>query len=105
VDSEGQRIRKFTPVPKFLKGGSILMKKIFAIFIAMLFVASLSFAVVGCKKAEEPATPANATDVKDAAKEAAIDVKDATKEAAIDVKDATKKAVTDVKDAAKKDTK
>jgi hypothetical protein len=35
------------------------MKKIFAIFVAMLFVASLSFAVVGCKKAEEPA-PAEA---------------------------------------------
>jgi len=30
------------------------MKKIIAIFVAMLFVASLSFAVVGCKKAEEP---------------------------------------------------
>jgi hypothetical protein len=29
------------------------MKKIFAIFISMLFVASLSLAVVGCKKAEE----------------------------------------------------
>ena len=88
------------------------MKKIFAIFIAMLFVASLSFAVAGCKKADETATPANATtvketatDVKDAAKEAATDVKDATKEAATDVKDATKKAATDVKDAAKKDTK
>jgi len=31
------------------------MKKIFAIFVAMLFVASLSLAVVGCKKAEETA--------------------------------------------------
>ncbi|MGD0279324.1 MAG: hypothetical protein ABSC11_08450 [Smithella sp.] len=31
------------------------MKKLFAIFVAMLLVASLSFAVVGCKKAEEPA--------------------------------------------------
>ena len=38
------------------------MKKIFAIFVAMLFVASLSFAVVGCKKAEEPA-PAEAPKV------------------------------------------
>ena len=38
------------------------MKKIFAIFIAMLFVASLSLAVVGCKKAEEPA-PAEAPKV------------------------------------------
>ena len=40
---------------KSLKGGLPLMKKIFAIFVAMLFVASLSFAVIGCKKAEEPA--------------------------------------------------
>jgi hypothetical protein len=38
------------------------MKKIFAIIIAMLFVASLSFAVVGCKKAEETA-PAEAPKV------------------------------------------
>ena len=38
------------------------MKKIFAIFISMLFVASLSLAVVGCKKAEEPA-PAEAPKV------------------------------------------
>ena len=37
------------------------MKKIFAIFVAMLFVASLTFAVVGCKK-EEPA-PAEAPKV------------------------------------------
>ena len=38
------------------------MKKIFAIFVAMIFVASSSFAVVGCKKAEEPA-PAEAPQV------------------------------------------
>lgn len=38
------------------------MKKIFAIFVAMLFVASLSLAVVGCKKAEETA-PAEAPKV------------------------------------------
>jgi hypothetical protein len=38
------------------------MKKIFANFISMLFVASLSLAVVGCKKAEEPA-PAEAPKV------------------------------------------
>ena len=72
------------------------MKKIFTILFAMLFVASLSFAVVGCKKSEETATTV---------KEAATDVKDATKEAAIDVKDATKEAATDVKDAAKKAAK
>ena len=40
---------------KSLKGGLRIMKKIFAIFVAMLFVASLSLSVVGCKKAEEPA--------------------------------------------------
>lgn len=63
------------------------MKKIFTIFMVMLFIASLSFAVAGCKKSEETATSANATTVK----EAATDVKDAAKEAAIDVKDAAKK--------------
>jgi energy-converting hydrogenase Eha subunit F len=53
---------------KSLKGGLRIMKKIFAIFVAMLFVASLSISVVGCKKAEEPApvpaveTPAPAPD-------------------------------------------
>jgi hypothetical protein len=40
---------------KSLKGGLRIMKKMFAIFVAMLFVASLSISVVGCKKAEEPA--------------------------------------------------
>jgi len=40
---------------KSLKGGLPIMKKIFAMFVAMLFVASLSLSVVGCKKAEEPA--------------------------------------------------
>lgn len=29
------------------------MKKVFAVIISLLFVAALSFAVVGCKKAEE----------------------------------------------------
>lgn len=38
------------------------MKKIFAIFVAMLFIASLTFTVIGCKKAEEPA-PAEAPKV------------------------------------------
>jgi ABC-type oligopeptide transport system substrate-binding subunit len=38
------------------------MKKILAIFVAMLFVASLSLAVAGCKKAEETA-PAEAPKV------------------------------------------
>jgi hypothetical protein len=38
------------------------MKKIFAIFVAMLFAASLSLAVAGCKKAEETA-PAEAPKV------------------------------------------
>jgi hypothetical protein len=40
---------------KSLKGGLPIMKKIFAIFVAMMLVASLSLSVVGCKKAEEPA--------------------------------------------------
>ena len=40
---------------KSLKGGLPLMKKLFVIFVAMLFVASLSLSVVGCKKAEEAA--------------------------------------------------
>ena len=44
-----------TTLIKSLKGGLRIMKKIFAIFVAMLFVASLSLSVVGCKKAEEPA--------------------------------------------------
>lgn len=52
------------------------MKKIFAIFIAMFFVVSLSFGVVGCKKSEDAATK-----LKDVAKEAATKVKDAAKEA------------------------
>ncbi len=38
------------------------MKKIFAIFVTMLFVASLTFTIVGCKKAEEP-TPTEAPKV------------------------------------------
>mgnify|MGYP006902030180 FL=1 len=46
------------------------MKKIFAILVAMLFVASLSLAVVGCKKAEETA-PAEAPAVEAPAPEAA----------------------------------
>ena len=29
------------------------MKKVFAVIISLFFVAALSFAVVGCKKAEE----------------------------------------------------
>jgi hypothetical protein len=44
------------------------MKKVFAVIFSLLFVAALSFAVVGCKKAEEqkpaetaaPAAPAPA---------------------------------------------
>lgn len=38
------------------------MKKIFAIFVAMLLVASLSLSVVGCKKAEETAPEAPAVE-------------------------------------------
>jgi hypothetical protein len=38
---------------KFAKGGDLMMKKVFAIIISMLFFVTLSMAVVGCKKAEE----------------------------------------------------
>ena len=34
------------------------MKKVMAIFVTMIFVASLSIAVLGCSKKEEPAAPA-----------------------------------------------
>lgn len=34
------------------------MKKVLAIFLSMLLLASLSIAAVGCKKAEEPAVTA-----------------------------------------------
>jgi hypothetical protein len=44
-----------------VKGGYALMKKIFAILISVLFFASLSIAVIGCKK-EEP-KPAEAPKV------------------------------------------
>ncbi len=37
------------------------MKKVIAIFVTMIFVASLSIAVLGCSKKEEAAAPA-ATD-------------------------------------------
>ena len=33
------------------------MKKVLAIFVSVLLLASLSIAAVGCKKAEEPAAP------------------------------------------------
>jgi preprotein translocase subunit SecG len=38
---------------KSAKGGDMFMKKIFAIILSLLFFVTLSFAVVGCKKAEE----------------------------------------------------
>ena len=44
---------KYPKLGKSVKGGYALMKKIFAIFVSVLFFASLSLAVVGCKKAEE----------------------------------------------------
>lgn len=47
------------------------MKKLFAIFVAMLFVASLSLSIVGCKKAEEPAAPAPAVEAPAPAPDAA----------------------------------
>jgi PBP1b-binding outer membrane lipoprotein LpoB len=50
-----------------VKGGYALMKKVFVIFVSMIFFASLSIAVLGCKEApkqetapkiEAPAAPA-----------------------------------------------
>jgi hypothetical protein len=38
---------------KSVKGGDVLMKKVSAIIFSLLFFVTLSFAVVGCKKAEE----------------------------------------------------
>lgn len=53
------------------------MKKLFAIFVAMLFVASLSLSIVGCKKAEEPAAPAPAVEAPAPAPDAAAPAPDA----------------------------
>jgi preprotein translocase subunit SecG len=38
---------------KYVKGGNEFMKKVSAIILTLLFFVTLSFAVVGCKKAEE----------------------------------------------------
>jgi preprotein translocase subunit SecG len=38
---------------KYVKGGNVFMKKVSAIILTLLFFVTLSFAVVGCKKAEE----------------------------------------------------
>ena len=75
------------------------MKKLFAIIVTMLFAASLSLAVLGCKKPEDAANK-----VKEAANKATDKVNNATKEAATKVKDATKEAATKVTDAAKEAT-
>ena len=61
------------------------MKKIFAVFIAMLFIASLSFAVAGCGKIEEDSAnlqkAVKELKAKEDAKKAAAEVKDAAKDA------------------------
>jgi len=80
-----------------MKGGSRLMKKVFSIFCSMLFVVSLSFAVVGCSKIEE-----DSANLRKAAKE--LELKNAAKKAAAEVKDVAKDAKKEVKDAVK-DTK
>jgi type IV secretory pathway VirB10-like protein len=80
----------------FVKGGVLFMKKIFTIFIALVFVSSFTLSIAGCKKAEEAATKA-----KETSKEAVKEVKDATKEAATKVTEATKETVKEAKDAAK----
>lgn len=77
------------------------MKKIFTVFISMVFVASLSLGVVGCGKIEEDSANLRKAvaeykakeDAKKAAKEAKDVTKEVTKDAAKDVKE--------VKDAAK----
>jgi hypothetical protein len=38
---------------KSVKGGDVSMKKVSSIILSLLFFVTLSFAVVGCKKAEE----------------------------------------------------
>ena len=38
------------------------MKKVLAIFVSVLFLASLSLAAVGCSKKEEPVAPAPAVE-------------------------------------------
>jgi len=71
------------------------MKKLLTIIVVMLFVASLSLAVIGCKKSEEAANK-----VKDVANKATAKVYDATKETVSKVKDDTKEAANKVKEAA-----
>jgi uncharacterized protein YxeA len=74
------------------------MKKILTVFIAMLFIASLSFAVVGCGKIEEDSAnlqkAVKELKAKEDAKKAAAEVKDAAK-------DAPKAAASEVKNTAK----
>lgn len=76
------------------------MRRILAVFISMVFVASLSFGVVGCGKIEEDSANLRKAvaeyKAKEDAKKAAKEAKDVTKDAAKDVKE-----VKDVKDAAK----
>mgnify|MGYP007001785334 CR=1 FL=1 len=57
------------------------MKKILAIFVSMLLLASLSIAAVGCKKAEEPAVTAVEEPAAPAAPEATTDQAPAAPEA------------------------
>ncbi|MFA5321721.1 MAG: hypothetical protein WC373_03535 [Smithella sp.] len=72
------------------------MKKIFAIFMSILFIASLSFAVVGCGKIEE-----ESANLRKAAAElkAQNDAKKAESE--VKAKDDATKAAADVKGAKK----
>ena len=69
------------------------MKKLFVITVAMLFVASLSLAVTGCKKSEEAANK-----VKEAANQASTKVYDATKDTVAKVKETADQAVNNVFD-------
>lgn len=69
------------------------MKKLLVITVAMLFVASLSLAVTGCKKSEEAANK-----VKEAANQASTKVYDATKDTVAKVKETADQAVNNVFD-------
>lgn len=74
------------------------MKKIFVVFISMLFIASLSFTIAGCGKIEEDSAKLQKAvkelKAKEDAKKAAAEVKDAAK-------DAPKAAASDVKNTVK----
>jgi hypothetical protein len=72
------------------------MKKLLAITVVMLFVASLSLGITGCKNSEDAADK-----VKEAANKATTKVYDVTKETVSKVKETANDAVNNVFDASK----